>query len=442
MGKRIRKYKYRYEYKTTFIGVGTDKTFSNPNALSISTILKKSLTKHGITIDMFVDDMGMEFEKCRICNSTYPPLNFICEINPSDEIVISSLEFTRDYVYCYGTNVSCTGIQMNPNSVEFISKVMKLSDLDAMAYIKKNNRSPFYKENWNNEEEYRQSQSRNLDYYKKHHGVNAERQFENHINKIKYSNSLSRYIDNYGIELGTEIFTEISSKKDSSSMVYYLEKNNEDYVKALFEYKERIKQCSLSLDALINRNGIDFGTLKYEENARKKLVSQKAFLDGLSKEEKKTKYGMTREKLGDEKYEKWRLSVSVPLARASKESMVLINDIIDTIDLRNDELYYGYGEKNEYFIHDGSNIYFYDFVIKTQKIIIEYNGVVFHPKFENINKFTPIYGNLTAEEMYNKQKYKIDLATKNGFKVLEVWSDDPDKLTKSIDYITKNMNKI
>lgn len=42
--------------------------------------------------------------------------------------------------------------------------------------------------------------------------------------------------------------------------------------------------------------------------------------------------------------------------------------------------------------------------------------------------------------MYNRQQYKINLAKRKGFKVLEVWSDDIDNYEKCLNFIKNNEN--
>ena len=57
------------------------------------------------------------------------------------------------------------------------------------------------------------------------------------------------------------------------------------------------------------------------------------------------------------------------------------------------------------------------------KIIIEFHGITFHAKNENQiwkNPFT----NETAKENIKKRKIKNTFAKKNGFKLLEIWSDN------------------
>jgi hypothetical protein len=126
--------------------------------------------------------------------------------------------------------------------------------------LKENNKSPFYKENWNSEENYKKSQSQNLNYYINKYGkLKGELKYKEHINKISISNSLESYINKYGKLEGEKKFNDISKSKDSMSLKYFLSKNNYDYDKAIFEYEERKKSVDISLNTLIKKFGQENG---------------------------------------------------------------------------------------------------------------------------------------------------------------------------------------
>lgn len=118
---------------------------------------------------------------------------------------------------------------------------------------------------------------------------------------------------------------------------------------------------------------------------------------------------------------------------ASKESMLVFNNVIDFcinekhIDI--DNLFYGDRAKNkkEYFINTGSDLRFYDFTIRSKKIIIEYNGSAWHPDFRNNKKILEWKHPITQEgskkfiDDFNK---KIKIAEDLGFKVLVIWDTE------------------
>ena len=113
--------------------------------------------------------------------------------------------------------------------------------------------------------------------------------------------------------------------------------------------------------------------------------------------------------------------------KASKESLKVFEPVIDWC-LENgidyDDIFIGIDEKSEFFIKS-DNIYFYDFTIRSKKIIIEYNGVSFHAKpsqLESNDWFNPF----TKENAYDnieKSKIKYQVAKDKGFEIFEIWSD-------------------
>ena len=64
--------------------------------------------------------------------------------------------------------------------------------------------------------------------------------------------------------------------------------------------------------------------------------------------------------------------------------------------------------------------------LKSKKIIIEFNGVVFHAKKEQLNKnewFNP-FTKENAIDNINRTNIKYDVAKNKGFDILEIWSDE------------------
>lgn len=424
--------------KLKFIYDNKEIIINSSGKLKISDLIKRSLSRKGHDLNKFIEEnSNKKLEKCRICKTHYPP--FIIECHYDENLIIVD-EFIpiKDKIYCYGLNKDCPGIKMNSNSVEFISKTLLLSEDDALKYIKKNNKSTFYKENWDNEDDYKESQKRDSEYFKSRYNENWEVKYNEYINKIKKSNSLERYINEYGYDEGNEIFKSICDKKDSMSFDYFLIKNSQNYEKAKFEYYNRLKSVSINLCGFINRYGEKEGQKRYDENIIKIRESRRKYFDNLTPDQRKEKYAITPEKIGQKRYDEWLEKIMVPITRASKESEVIFRNVLSKLEYNDNDIYVGIDDKKEYFIRDGKKILFYDFVIKSAKIIIEYNGIVWHPKLENINYFKPIGTKLSAIELYNKQQHKISLAKSKGFSVLEIWSDDSNNLEKCLDFIKNN----
>lgn len=69
--------------------------------------------------------------------------------------------------------------------------------------------------------------------------------------------------------------------------------------------------------------------------------------------------------------------------------------------------------------------YYYDFCDIDKKLIIEFNGIMFHPKSDVDSKiWKQLHTGKDAETVMNKDKRKEDIAMKQGFKVITVWEDD------------------
>jgi hypothetical protein len=75
------------------------------------------------------------------------------------------------------------------------------------------------------------------------------------------------------------------------------------------------------------------------------------------------KYGKIE---GQKKYNDWKISCRVPMGRASKESMIIFEDIIKYLIDNNfdyDDIYIGLNNKNEFFLRENNYLFFYDFTI-------------------------------------------------------------------------------
>lgn len=71
--------------------------------------------------------------------------------------------------------------------------------------------------------------------------------------------------------------------------------------------------------------------------------------------------------------------------------------------------------------------YYYDFVLPDIKLCIEFNGDVFHanPKtFTESDKPNPFEKELTAKEIWDFDKRKLDILTKNNYNIIIIWESD------------------
>jgi hypothetical protein len=207
-----------------FIFLNSKKVYFKASKVSsLSPTIKKIFNKNSIDIFKYLEENNLPIQKCSICNSAYNPY-FTLEftIFPNNEVKISNVinghksynyeKYNKNY--CYGENRSCPGIKMNPNSIEFISLTLNLSESEALEYIHKNNKSPFYLNNHESHEEYSNFQSRSKTAYINKYGEDEGlKKYNSFCDTQKYSCSKHFYLDKFGPIDGENLWKEISKKK-------------------------------------------------------------------------------------------------------------------------------------------------------------------------------------------------------------------------------------
>jgi len=160
---------------------------------------------------------------------------------------------------------------------------------------------------------------------------------------------------------------------------------------------------------------------------KQKLILKYGEMEGLRK------WTERQEKWKDKIYNKNRcISHGTSIA-----SLDLFESIVMKIGTGHTFLY----DKDEKFIHDGDRPYKYDFTFVEKKKIIEFNGTYWHcdPRKYNSDYYHSVK-KMTAQQIWDFDKYKIALAEKYGYSVLTVWENefdtDPlDTLKKCLDYL-------
>jgi hypothetical protein len=407
------------------------KSFININNYiekKVSQSLKLSLIKKfNITLDDYLTiKLNKEIKKCNFCEcySDYK-LSFDFEIFRKGYL-ITDFKIIYDKLYCKGKNKKCEGKKLNPNSIEFVSKSMNLSKEDAIKHIHNRNKSPFYKENHKDIDSYKKYQRRDIEFFN-----GSEKKFNDFKNKLKYSHTLNYYIDKYGEEKGKNIYEKINEKKDSSSLLYFIKKNKGNEEKALIEFNNKNDKCIQNLSNYIKRHGEEDGIILYNEyKERKKKMNS---LDNYIK-----KYGNIE---GKKRRKEW-LEKITKNNWYSNESAQLFDEVEKEMNIK------GLRGNNEYFLYDKNKniIYYYDFTLLEYKIIIEYNGKIWHPNKEIYsdeewnNWKHPFNKELKADDVYKKDIDKINLCKDFGFDILIIWSFEKNKKEKIINFI-QNKNK-
>lgn len=190
-----------------------------------------------------------------------------------------------------------------------------------------------------------------------------------------------------------------------------------------------------SLNSIIKKYGEVEGIERYENISKNLSFSQS--LEGYIK-----RYGKT---IGEEKYKKSIHKKTAGFLGVSKESIRFFLPIYKKLreKIKREDIFWGIGGSKEYFLWDDNlnKIFFYDFTILPYKIIIEFNGIHWHPNpswsEEKLSSWRCF--NLNAEEKRSADLYKIDLAKKKGFDVIEIFSDEKENL--DMDQIIKRIIK-
>lgn len=224
-------------------------------------------------------------------------------------------------------------------------------------------------------------------------------------------------------------YTETESIKKSST---YRKNNGKKNYKKEKQFYPKRSDISLCEEYWIAR-GYSSNDAKVEvAKAKEKCVNSKdAFVKRYGDDiwESKWNVYITKRKIT------WKNKIKNPeyvinYGKASKESLgvfIPVNDFVCK-EFEKETVYLGHNDCQEWRIYNR----FYDFTLRDNKLIIEYNGENYHPRNATDNNPRLYTGKLSVEEKYNYDREKIALAEAQGFKVLEIWSSD------SVEY---NINK-
>jgi len=180
----------------------------------------------------------------------------------------------------------------------------------------------------------------------------------------------------------------------TTSIEYYLNKglSQEEAERAL-----KARQSTFTLEKCIEKWGPEEGIKKFNDRQEKWL---KSFL-------KNAKYGYSH--------------ISQELFKAIEEEL---------------PGNYLYGSKNYELKLDkikGVSFYLYDFADIDNKKIIEYHGDIYHGNpniYEAKQAPNPFKPHITAQEIWDKDKSKLETANSNGYDILVIWDSDWVRVSK------------
>jgi hypothetical protein len=189
------------------------------------------------------------------------------------------------------------------------------------------------------------------------------------------------------------------------------------WIKKGYSYEDAISnvkrvQTTTTLQKFVELYGEKKGLEKFNDRNKK-------WLDTLNNKSDEEKLDILIRKL---KYTK----------RYSKSSILFFDNIFKILEydynIKFNKIFY---KENEYFIYNDKEkeLYFYDLTIPEINLIVEYNGIKFHPNKDKLSKnewenWTNLYGNIDAETQYRKDNNKKNIAIEKGYEYLIIWEDE------------------
>lgn len=230
------------------------------------------------------------------------------------------------------------------------------------------------------------------------------------------------YTEEEAKKIISDIQRKNSSKRDKSNY-----KNRENY-QVCEEYwisrgyseedvkknvKDAIEKCSNNKEGMIKRHGEEKGTYLFNKRIEKYTKSMEGKRSGYTSKESKRFFIPLYKKLRRLGYNKEDIKWGI---KGSKE-WFLTRDV-------------------------GNKVYFYDFTIPSKKLIIEYNGIGWHPmapfKIDDpeFRYIGDCFGG-THETAYYGFIDKIKVTQKHGFTLLSFWSNETDVQNKMMESVFK-----
>lgn len=254
------------------------------------------------------------------------------------------------------------------------------------------------------------------------------------IRSDKCGVTLESLVRKWGKEDGEKRWKEYCRKQGEVNTFEYKQKKF-GWTKEQFDEFNKSRACTI--ENFIDRYGEEIGKEKWhsyldkqhetksweymvekfgEERARE-INSQKA----LTLPNFIRKYG---EELGKENYLKWLTTAKGFEHGYSEISQSLFNKLKNI--LSNYDIYYA-TNNGEYKLDYEFGFYLLDFYIPSLKICLEFDGDSFHanPKTFSENDYPhPFNKNLTAKEIWEKDKIRQDFIESQGIKVIRIWESE------------------
>ena len=275
---------------------------------------------------------------------------------------------------------------------------------------------------------------------------------------MKSANTLENSIRRFGIELGTIKFYEYC-KNQSRDLAYYIKTYGEIEGQILYSQRYSRKNQYCCKEYWINKGmteeesidklksifkgrpnfSLDYCNDKYGSikgyqvwKARQELwqstlkAKPQEEIDDINRRKGCTlenfinRYG---EVDGTIKFNNWLKTFQCGCSKASRNFFVPIYKKLRKLGvIEQGEVYFGIKGSREFKLKYNDGNRFYDFTIPKLNIIVEFNGIVFHPR-ENDVSWKSAFGQ-SYEIAYNNDRIKEKLAIDNGYDIFYVWEDE------------------
>lgn len=269
--------------------------------------------------------------------------------------------------------------------------------------------------------------------FQKRYGENWKEKFDEYVDKMISTRNSNPNIDIINYNKGKSLRYE-----------YYLDKINgntgELYTEE--EAKEKIRECKykgvkITAEKRRGKKGVTCRSVEYwiskgfsKDDAKEKVREIQGsntvgrYIKKYGEQEGIRKWIERNKKWGEQMMQKKSELGHVGSAQ-SKSANNFFNRVVDEFIKENitfDKIYYG---EKEFCKWDKENkrVYFYDFVIPSIWLCVEYNGLKFHPKEGDVN-WIGLFSGITYEEKLKYDKQKIKTIEECGFTTIVIWEDD------------------
>lgn len=289
----------------------------------------------------------------------------------------------------------------------------KSKESRSVAYFKNK-----YGDSWQSEREAfinKWSSKLSLEGFKEKHGDDIGEQKYQEVQKKK-AITLESLILKHGGDKGTELYNSVmASRKYQNTLERYVELYGEEV--GLLAYEDRCAMCAISLDNLINKYGVEKGTNAFT-TWRSKMKGRYT-IDWFV-----AKYGEDAGKpLYFEKYKNLRGSLN----RVSKSSIKFFGMLKDSLGL---SISYGEPDLEKPLVRSNGRLFFYDAVDESNKVIFEWNGSSFHYHESFGENWKSVFGKTKNESLLHDSE-KMQLAIDNGYRYCVIWDFECNTAEKS-----------